>query len=607
MCGIIGIVGKTDGNIGSHLLSALKRLEYRGYDSVGIATLDNGIITIKKEKGKIVEVCEVINFDASIGNVGIGHTRWATHGIPSYLNSHPHFDQDKEIAVVHNGIVENFQELKQLLQDEGYEFKSDTDTEVIPHLIAYLYKKNNDFQQAVIECCRMIEGGFGLAIISTHTPDTIWCIKRDNPLLLGIGDNVSFCASDAPALLPYTNRVVYLKENMLARITASSYHVIDIITGNPVKLNPKTIHLKSESAEKSGFPHFMLKEIHEQSNAITQFLRNERVSIRKFIPYLKSADNVFFIGAGSAYYSTLFGNASIIRNLKIPSISIIASEYEAYLPLINEKTVVLVFSQSGETLDTIKAIKAFEERGAILLGFLNTLGSTIARIVKEVTYLLAGPEIGVAATKTYLLMSMAVCVLDYELSVEVNSLSSKELDIYSQSMDKLSEHCNYVVNSLSHLIQDVAKKISKCSSMFFLGRGSGLQSALEGALKLKEIAYIHSEAYPSGESKHGPIALIEEGFPVCVIVLRDEDHNKSISNIMEMKARGAYIIAVCEEGDEKVSEVSDDCFFIPQGYSRYFSTIPWVIPLQLLSYYVALDRGVDIDKPRNLAKSVTVL
>ncbi len=608
MCGIVGIIQKTETRIGEQIIDSLTKLEYRGYDSVGIAAIKNGELSIVKDQGKIKEVVEQTQIRNIYGTIAIGHTRWATHGKPNQKNSHPHTDSNNKIAVVHNGIVENFQELKQELIENGHSFKSDTDTEVIPHLIEYtMEKKGLSFEKAVLAALNRIEGAFAVAIISTHEPNHIYCAKKDSPLVIGVNDERMFIASDIPAFLTHTQHVILLRDNEFTKISTDSYQIINLHNNQVIKRKPYTVSWKPEMAQKGGFPHFMLKEIHEQPNVLSNYIRIKQPTVNKIASKINEVDKIFFLAAGTAYHSTLTGEYLIRKHGKKLAQSIVASEYEIIEPLIDDNTALIAVSQSGETMDTIQALKAAQKKNATIMSTINVVGSTITRYSEDVVYIHAGPEIGVAATKTYINQTLAM----WDIGIELGKITGNLLD---SEYKKLRKKFNEIPNFVSEIIRDnevktkqIATWFAKKNSSFYLGRGINVQTAMEGALKMKEISYIHCEAYPAGESKHGPIALIEDDYPVVFVAPNDASNNKIIGNIMEMKARGGKIIATIEKGDKKMKELADWTLEIPKGYSKTFSTIGYVVPLQLLSYYTAVKRGYDPDKPRNLAKSVTVI
>jgi glucosamine--fructose-6-phosphate aminotransferase (isomerizing) len=608
MCGIVGIIQNSESNIGREIVEALTKLEYRGYDSVGIAAISNGELHIAKDQGKISEVIEKIDLENIHGKIAIGHTRWATHGPPSKENAHPHVDCKKQISVIHNGIIENFQQLKDELLENGHEFQSDTDTEIIPHFIEQLIEKDKlSMKEALMRVAQRIEGTYAICVISTKEPDKIFCLKKDSPLVIGINKDRMYCASDIPAFLSYTQQVVLLHDQELVTITKDNYEIIDLETNSKVIRKPYTVSWKPEMAQKGGFPHFMLKEIHEQPNSLADYIRIEQPSVLKIAERIQEAEKVFLLAAGTAHYSTLTGQQLIRKYSKKFCSSIIASEYSTIKDLVDENTVILPVSQSGETMDTIMAIKDAKELGATILSAVNVIGSTITRHSDEVVYLYSGPEIGVAATKTYTAQTLSMWDIGLELGKLSGELDNDEYTNARKLFNKIPAIVKDTIVRNEARANHISSWFAKKESSFYLGRSLNLQTAKEGALKMKEIAYIHSEAYPAGESKHGPIALIEEDYPVVFITPRDETRKLIVGNIMEMKARGAAIIAVMEEEDKEIADLAKWRLEIPKGFSEMFSTIPHVIPLQLLAYYTAVKRNYDPDMPRNLSKSVTVL
>jgi glucosamine--fructose-6-phosphate aminotransferase (isomerizing) len=608
MCGIVGIIQQTETRIGSEIIEALTKLEYRGYDSVGVASISNGQLLIAKDEGKIAEVLEKIDLNSINGKVAIGHTRWATHGPPSKENAHPHVDCKNQISVIHNGIIENFQQLKNELLEQDHFFQSETDTEVLPHLIEqFMDEEKISLEEAIIKTVEKIEGTYAICVISTLKPDKIFCAKKDSPLVIGINNNRMYCASDIPAFLSYTQEVVLLHDDEFVTISKDNYEIIDLKTGETITRKPYTVSWKPEMAQKAGFPHFMLKEIHEQPNTLADYIRIKQPSVLKIAEKIYDADKIFLLAAGTAHYSTLTGQNLIRMYAKKPCSSVIASEYEVIKSLVDENTVIVPVSQSGETMDTIMAIKEARELGAKILSAVNIVGSTITRHSDEVVYLYAGPEIGVAATKTYTAQTLAM----WDIGLELGKISGElDVDEYKRFRESFNDIPAIVKQTIVHneaRANHIASWFAKKNSSFYLARSLNLQTAREGALKMKEIAYIHSEAYPAGESKHGPIALVEEDYPVVFVTPQDQTRKLIVGNIMEMKARGAATIAVLEEGDKELEELVKWKFEIPKGYSEALSTIPYIVPLQLLAYYTAVRRGYSPDQPRNLAKAVTVL
>ncbi|MHA1912064.1 MAG: glutamine--fructose-6-phosphate transaminase (isomerizing) [Candidatus Kariarchaeaceae archaeon] len=605
MCGIIGIV-QNEGSVSQKLYEALCRLEYRGYDSYGLAVVVEDKIFIQKNKGMLDDALNYLNFDEMNSPVGIGHSRWATHGPPNRINSHPHTDCSSIVAVVHNGIIENFIELRKELKDKGHVFKSETDTEVIPHLIEEELKKKKGIKEAILSTVERIKGTFALVVIHAHTPKKIFCLRKDNPLILGIGNGTTYCASDIPAFLPYTNKVVLLKDNELAELTPEGFKITNINTNELIERKGHTIEWKIEMAQKAGFPHYMLKEIHEQAQTIKNQLASQENVVKNIADAIAESEKVFLIAAGTAHYASLTLSQGIVRYGKQVAQSIISAEFNSVLPLIDENTTIIGVSQSGETLDTIRAIRLAKEQGARIISLVNVIGSSITRESDEVFYIHAGPEIGVAATKTYLGQVLAGWRILNKLGERNGTIDQAELEANKRLFAKLPETITQTIQESQVITREIGNKIYQKKSSFYLGRGTNLPTAMEGALKMKEISYIHAEAYPAGESKHGPIALIEEGFPVVFIVPQDSTRDKMIGSIMEMKARGALAIGVYSEGDKEIKGLLDYSIPIDVEYSDFLSTIPNVIPMQMMSYYTSVKRGLNPDKPRNLAKSVTV-
>jgi glucosamine--fructose-6-phosphate aminotransferase (isomerizing) len=608
MCGIFGCILK-EGNAAPLIHSSLKRLEYRGYDSVGIATISDGKIFIKKDSGKIDEVHKIVNLDDMPGSIGIGHTRWATHGAPLKVNSHPHTDCAGEIVVVHNGIIENFMELKAELQNLGHTFVSRTDTEVMPHLIEETLKQNPKLkmQQAVTESLKRIEGSYAFAIISTREPDKIICARNESPLVLGINGKGVFCASDIPAFLDVTNKAVMINDKELVILTAGGYEIRKISDNSLVIRAPITIEWTPEMAVKQGYPHFMIKEIHEQPETLRNTLRIQDHYLDLLATFLDRANEVFLVACGTSYHACLAASYMFSKLAFLSTYPVYASEFlEQCGKSVNIDSTILAVSQSGETADTIAAVSCAQQRAATVLSLTNVIGSTMTRISRVYIGTQAGPEIGVAATKTFTSQLSVLAQLALKLSKKRGKISQDEMDCLEENLKKMPDDVETIVRTQEEKIKQIAKKYYNSKVFFFLGRGISTATAFEGRLKLMEIAYIPSIAFPAGESKHGPISLIEEGFPVVFICPRDDTHKTVIGNIMEMKARGAHIIAVIEEGDAEIKSLADDYVEVPKGIPSILSPIPFAVPLQLLAYYVALEKGFNPDMPRNLAKSVTV-
>jgi glucosamine--fructose-6-phosphate aminotransferase (isomerizing) len=608
MCGIFGCILK-EGSAAPLIHSSLKRLEYRGYDSVGIATISCGKIFMKKDQGKIDDVHRIVDLDDLPGKVGIGHTRWATHGAPLKVNSHPHTDCTGEIVVVHNGIIENFLELKEELEEKGHNFVSKTDTEVMAHLIEELRKQNPqlDFTHAVIESLKRIDGSYAFAIISTQEPDKIVCARNESPLVLGINGKGVFCASDIPAFLEVTNKSVMINNGELVVLRADGYEIMKISDGSPISRDPITVEWTAEMAVKQGYPHFMLKEIHEQPQTLRNTLRIQDHYLDLLSTFLDRANEVFLVACGTSYHACLAASYMFSKLAFLPTYPVYASEFlEQHGKSVNIDSTILAVSQSGETADTLSAVTCAQQRAATVLSLTNVIGSTMTRVSRVYIGTQAGPEIGVAATKTFTSQLSVLAQLALKLSKKRGKISQDEIDSLQEKLAKLPEYVETIVSSQEQKIKEIAKKYVNSKVFFFLGRGISTATAFEGRLKLMEIAYIPSIAFPAGESKHGPISLIEDGFPVVFICPRDDTHRTVIGNIMEMKARGAHIIAVVEEGDQDIKALADDYIEVPKGIPPVLSPIPFAIPLQLLAYYTALEKGYDPDMPRNLAKSVTV-
>lgn len=608
MCGIFGCVLK-ESNAAPLIHSCLKRLEYRGYDSVGIATMNDRKITIKKDQGKIDEVHSLLNLDDMVGNSGIGHTRWATHGAPLKINSHPHSDCTGDIAVVHNGIIENFIDLKCELQNLGHIFTSKTDTEVISHLIEEVLKQNPhfSFQNAVQESLKRIEGSYAIAIMSTREPDKLICARNESPLVLGINGHGVFCASDIPAFLEVTNKAVIINNGELVILTADNYEIKNIANGCLITREPITIEWTSEMAAKKGYPHFMLKEIHEQPDTLRNTLRMQDHYLDLLTTFLDRANEVFLVACGTSYHACLAASYMFSKLAFLPTYPVYASEFiEQHGKSVNIDSTILAVSQSGETADTLAAVTCAQQRAATVLGLTNVIGSTLTRISRVYIGTQAGPEIGVAATKTFTSQLSVLAQLALKLSKKRGKISQDEMDTLAEKLSQLPEIVDAIVRTQEEKIKYIAKKYANSKVFFFLGRGISTATAYEGRLKLMEIAYIPSIAFPAGESKHGPISLIENGFPVIFTCPKDDSHKTVIGNIMEMKARGAHIISIIEEDDTAIKSLSDDYIEVPKGIPPVLSPIPFVVPLQLLAYYTALEKGFDPDMPRNLAKSVTV-
>ena len=605
MCGIIGIVSN-DRHVANLLRECLKRLEYRGYDSVGMTTIYNSTLHTKKDKGKIDEIHQKLNFDTLPGHIGIGHTRWATHGPPSKRNAHPHVDCTRKIAVVHNGIIENFLELRKQLEEKGHVFQSDTDTEVIPHLIEEYIALGYNLADAVREALKQLKGSYAIAVIYAEEPDKIVCARKDSPLVIGVGEKAVYCASDIPAFLPMTNKVIFLNDGELAILTPYSVTVQNL-EGEVLTKEIKIINWTAEMAQKGGFPHFVLKEIHEQPRAIRDTLRTRQEYVDVFVESIMKAKRIYFVAAGTSYHAGLTATYMFSKLAKTYSQAVIASEFPEFIgETLDEDTVIVAITQSGETADTLTAVRHAMKYGAKILAITNVLGSSITRHAHHTFYMQAGPEIGVVATKTFTTQLATLALITINLARQNGALTDMEAKQLFEELYQIPVKVKEIIETHEERAKTLAEKCYLKDNFYFLGRGISTATALEGALKLKEISYIHAEGYPAGESKHGPIALIEPGYPCVFIAPMDETHKHIIGNIMEMKARGAEIIAVIDKSDQDVLQLADTAFKMPST-PAIFTPITYIIPLQLFAYYVAVKRGVDPDKPRNLAKSVTVV
>ena len=606
MCGIFGCILR-QGEAASTIHRGLKKLEYRGYDSVGIATLEGSQLFIKKDSGKIDSVHATHNLDALPGRLGIGHTRWATHGAPYQVNAHPHTDCDNQIAVVHNGIIENFAELKTELEELGHTFRSKTDTEVIAHLIEEKLKQDLSLVEAVREAVKRLDGSYAIAVISVTEPDKIVCARKESPLVLGIAEDSLYVASDIPAFLSNTNRSVVIQDGEIVVLSDAGYEIRNIADWEVVTREPEIIDWVPEMAEKQGYPHFMLKEIHEQPLRLKNTLRLQDQYLELMTTFLDRAGEVFLVACGTSYHACLAASYMFSKLSFLATHPVIASEFvEQHGKSVNIDSTLLVVSQSGETADTLDAVESARLRAATVLGLTNVVGSTLTRVARVYICQQSGPEIGVAATKTFTSQLSVLSQLAIRLAKKRGKISHVEIEDIEEKLEKIPDIVECTIQSQEEKVKQLAKKYRGKRCFFFLGRGISSAVALEGRLKLMEIAYLPSIAYPAGESKHGPISLIEPVFPVIFVCPKDGTHRTMISNIMEMKARGASIIVVIEKGDEEIKKLADDYIEIDSGLPEVLSPIPFVTPLQLLAYYMAIEQGCDPDKPRNLAKSVTV-
>ena len=610
MCGIIGIAALTEAlsdNIGRFLRKCLERLEYRGYDSAGIAVLFNNELIVKKGKGKIHEVNRKYSLDEVRGYVGIGHVRWSTHGKPSDYNAHPHTDCTETIAIVHNGIISNFQELKARLESRGHKFRSETDTEVIAHLIEEYLRQGKDFFTAFKKAINELEGTYAIAVITKHDSDKIYFAKQTSPLVIGIGDGVNFIASDIPAFLEFTRKVIVLRDGEYGYITPTSIYIEHNDEEVSYRDRVKVIDWSLEMASKEGYPHFMLKEIHEQPLALKNTILGLDLDvIDEVAKLIINADNVFITGAGTSYHAGLVCDYLFTTLCQVDTHTFIASEYRRYEGLAEDDDVLIAISQSGETIDTLLAARVFKNRGTRVISICNVIDSAIPRESEMTIYTRAGPEIGVAATKTFTTQLAVLTLLALRVANLKGLMSSDDYKTCVRTLTKIPEIVHKVITHHEAMTKIVGNALSKKQNAYYLSRGLGVPIAMEGALKLKEIAYIHAEAYPAGESKHGPIALVEEGFPTLFVILDENYVETMIGNVMEMKARDALTIGlVAKRYREKYEQLLDIILEMPSIDYRV-ATIPYVVPLQLIAYYASVSRGYDPDKPRNLAKTVTV-
>ena len=607
MCGIVGYIGKKQAP--SVLIEGLTKLEYRGYDSAGIAVIDDGSLKVTKCKGRLINLKKKLEGNPLCGNIGIGHTRWATHGEPSDINSHPHVNEKGTISVVHNGIIENYEHLRKWLISKGYKFYSQTDTEVIPNLIDYFYDGN--LVDAVMKTASKMEGSYALGIISSLEPDKIVAIRKDSPLIVGLGQNEYFIASDVPAILNHTRDIYYLDDKEIAVLKNDGVTVYSP-EGEVVKKEVHHITWNANAAEKGGFEHFMLKEIHEQPKAIKDTMTSRIVlgkpisldNIKITKEEIKNIEKIYIVACGTAYHASMFGKYVIEKLAKIPVEVDIASEFRYRDPLISDKTLMIVVSQSGETADTIGALREAKTHGAKVIAITNVVGSSISREADDVLYTWAGPEIAVASTKAYTTQLVMLSTIALYLAQNKGTMTYDQIEAMKASMLALPKKAEEVLNH-KEVLQKFASNNYMHKDIFFIGRGLDYALSMEGSLKLKEISYIHSDAYAGGELKHGTIALIEDGTIVVALATQKALYEKMISNIKEVTTRGAKVLAFTMEGNTDMENTADSVFYIPK-VNDIFAPIIGVIPLQLLAYYMAVQKGCDVDKPRNLAKSVTV-
>lgn len=615
MCGIFGVITNQNNiPLGKIVLEGIKRLEYRGYDSCGIVTLANSNLYVKKDSGKIDEIQKKINLAEFPNNskLALAHTRWATHGAPTKYNSHPHLDCSGKIAVVHNGILENFIELRKELALKGHTFKSDTDTEIIPHLIEDKMKEGLNFKDSIIEALKLCKGAYGLAICHANYPDSIIIVRKESPLVIGIEEGkTTYCASDIPAFLPLTRKCYIMDDDELAVLKAGGVEFFDLKTDKKIEKELRLIEWNIDAAEKGGYKHFMLKEIYEEPTAIRRTLKISKDLLRVFANILWSAENIYITAAGTSFYASLAGKFIISKFLGKYIQAIECSEFQTQLSnSLKNDSVIIAVSQSGETIDTVEAIRwAKSERKVKVLTITNVVGSSLTRYSDHVIVTQAGPEIGVAATKTYCTQVLTLALIAIEIAKLRKVESESEIEKYQKALESTPQIIENFLKSNVELIKDIVKTLQKSANFFFLARGISIATAKEGGLKLKEVACRFIEGYSAAHAKHGPISLVREGFPIIFIAPPDETYQRLIGNVMEFKARGGKIISLVVESDKTISELSDISIRIPQPGDKYyniFSPITFTPALQLLAYYTSLHHGLDPDKPLNLSKTVTV-
>jgi len=608
MCGIVGYIGKAQAI--NFLLDGMGKLEYRGYDSAGVAVYDKGKISITKCVGRLEALREKLQGHMPTGSVGIGHTRWATHGRPSDINAHPHADESGQFVVVHNGIIENYMVLKNELIAKGHKFISETDTEIVAHLFADYYDGN--MEEAVKKVLKTIEGSYSLVFMCAKEPDKLICTKKSNPLVIGLGEGENFIASDIPAIIAKTRRTFIMSDGEIATVTKDKVWVQDI-NGTPIAKKVFEVNWNAEAAEKGGFAHFMLKEIYEQPKAVRETLTGRLDKDGKGVTFaelnwtadeLKAINKIFIVACGTAYHAGIVGKYYLEKLARIPVEVDIASEFRYRSPIIDSSCLCIFVSQSGETSDTLEALKEARKLGARTVAVTNVVGSSISREADQTVYTYAGPEIAVASTKAYTTQLVVMLLLALYVAKLRGKITTEKMSSLIACIKEVPEQIHKILENVEP-IKVFAKQYGSAEDAFFLGRSLDYAVALEGALKLKEISYIHAEAYAAGELKHGTLALIVEGVPVIVLATQPHVYDKTISNLQEVKARDAIVIGIGMEGDKKLAQHADSVIYVPKT-DEDLAPILAVIPLQLIAYYAALTRGCDVDKPRNLAKSVTV-
>lgn len=616
MCGIVGYIGKRDAY--DVLIKGLKRLEYRGYDSAGIAIYNGSKFNVYKCHGKVSDLeAHVTDKDIS-GNIGIGHTRWATHGEPNDINAHPHASMNGKFILIHNGIIENYAKLKATLEEKGYTFKGETDSEVLVNFIEYIYTESHEKDEyftpddAVRAALQLVEGAYGIVVMSSEDPETITVARKGSPIVIGIGNGEYFIASDASPIIEYTNSVIYLNDLDVATISKTGFNLVNL-KDRKAKIDIQQVDLRLDEIEKNGFDHYMLKEIYEQPRAIADTYRG-RLSLdtknltlgglHTVMEQLKEAKRIIIVACGTSWHAGLVGEYLFEEFARIPTEVEYASEFRYRNPIINPGDIVIAISQSGETADTLAAIQLAKSKGAIVLGICNVVGSSIPRETVAGVYTHAGPEIGVASTKAFTTQITVLTMMAMQVGLANKGLTEKEFTDLVDELYAIPQKVEQILEK-SESIKQIAEKIKDATNSIYLGRGYLYPVALEGALKLKEISYIHAEGYPSAEMKHGPIALIDEKMPVIVLATKDKSYDKIVSNIQEVKARKGVVIAIVTEGDTTIKELADYVIEVP--YSDFaLAPLLTVVPLQLIAYYIAVMRGCNVDQPRNLAKSVTV-
>jgi glucosamine--fructose-6-phosphate aminotransferase (isomerizing) len=602
MCGIVGYIG--DKNITKVLIDGLRNLEYRGYDSAGIAIFENNDIRVIKTKGRLSNLEKKIKDEGyPTGTCGIGHTRWATHGEPSDVNSHPHGSD--RVVVVHNGIIENYMQLKEKLISHGYSFASETDTEVAAKLIDYFYK--GDPFAAITDALSRLKGSYALGIMFRDFPNTIYAVRKDSPLIVGLGENENFIASDMPAILKYTREYYLIDENEIAILTTDAVKIYSI-DGDEIQKEKRTATWDVAAAEKGGYPHFMLKEMFEQPRALRDTIfsriKDGLPSVLENIPNLENIKNIRVVACGSAMHAGMVGKFAIEELSRVPVEVDIASEFRYRNPILSNEDLVIIISQSGETADTLAALRLAKFKGAYTVAIVNVVGSSIAREADSIIYTHAGPEIAVATTKAYSVQVAVMYIVGVKLALVKGLIDEAKAKELCETISSIPESVEKILKTTENL-QHLASYYQNAKNLFFIGRGMDYASSMEGSLKLKEISYIHSEAYPAGELKHGTISLIVEGMPVIAIATQEELYEKTISNVKEVKARGANVLLICREGTIGAENIADNVIYLP-NLPNMFMPSPTVVALQLFAYYISVLRGCDVDKPRNLAKSVTV-